>query len=151
MEKLFETAIFTRHSLLRILKGKSYEKLVKIPEGFNNSLFWNIAHLLITQQLLFYKLSGKPLMIDPEMVAKYGKGSIATEKVSEEDIEYVKDHLVSAMVKTREDFENGFFNQMETYKTSTGIELRNIEDVISFSAFHDGIHLGIVLAILKVI
>ena len=137
--------------MLKILKSKSYEELVKIPEGFNNSLFWNIAHLLVTQQLLFYKLSGKELKIDNEMVAKYGKGSKATEKVSTHDIDYIKDHLVSAMEKTRDDYEKRLFNEMETYKTSTGIELRNIEDVISFSTFHDGIHLGIVLAILKVI
>ena len=151
MEKLFETAIFTRRSMLKILEGKTYEELVRIPEGFNNSLFWNIAHLLITQQLLCYKLSGKSLMIDTELVAKYGKGSIATEKISTYDIDYVKDHLVSAMEKTKEDHEKGLFDNMETYKTSTGIELRNIEDVISFSTFHDGIHLGIVLALLKVI
>ncbi|UCE93463.1 MAG: DinB family protein [Flavobacteriaceae bacterium] len=151
MEKLFETAIFTRQSMLKILKSKSYEDLVKIPSGFNNSIFWNIAHLLITQQLLFYKLSGKALMIDSELVDKYGKGSIATEKVSPSDIDYVKDHLVSAMEKTSDDYEKGIFDQMDTYKTSTGIELTNIEDVISFSTFHDGIHLGIVLALLKVI
>ncbi|MCA0932901.1 DinB family protein [Lutimonas saemankumensis] len=151
MEKLFETAVFTRQSMLQILKSKSYEELVKIPQGFNNSLFWNIAHLLVTQQLLFYRLSGKSLGIEPEMVVKYGKGSVATEKVSKDDIDYVMNLLVSAMEKTREDYFKGVFDQVETYKTSTGIELRNIEDVISFSTFHDGIHLGIVLAILKVI
>jgi hypothetical protein len=30
-----------------------------VPDGFNNSIAWNIAHILVTQQLLHYKLSGK--------------------------------------------------------------------------------------------
>ena len=76
MEKLFETALFTRVSLLNILESKSYEELVHIPKEFKNSIFWNIAHLLVTQQLLCYKLSGLEIKIDQDLVSKYGKGAI---------------------------------------------------------------------------
>jgi len=34
----------------------SLEQLNKIPEGFNNNLIWNIAHCVVTQQLLCYKV-----------------------------------------------------------------------------------------------
>ena len=73
MEKLFETALFTRNSMLKIMEKKSHDELVKIPENFRNSIFWNIAHLLVTQQLLCYKLSGLDLTIDETMISKYGK------------------------------------------------------------------------------
>ena len=93
MEKLFETAIFTRKSLLKIMETRNFEVLVKIPHNFRNSIFWNIAHLLVTQQLLCYRLSGLDLTIDEEMVSKYGKGAIATSEVSIEDIDYVVEVL----------------------------------------------------------
>jgi hypothetical protein len=35
--------------------------------------------------------------------------------------------------------------------TSAEIELKSVEDAISFSAYHDGIHLGIVLSLLKIV
>jgi len=151
MEKLFETALFTRVSLLKILESKTYEELVHIPKNFNNSIFWNVAHLLVTQQLLCYKMSGLDIKIDQDMVGKYGKGAIAITEVEPSDIEYVKDNLVAAMAQTKEDYYNGLFTNFTPYMTSTGIELKNIEDAAGFSAFHDGIHLGIVLSLLKIV
>ena len=151
MEKLFETALFTRNSMLKIMETKSHEELVKIPKNFRNSIFWNIAHLLVTQQLLCYKLSGLDLKIDETMISKYGKGSIATVDVKESDIQYVKDHLLKAMEETRNDFNKGLFKDFKTYMTSTGIELKSIEDAISFNTFHDGIHVGIVLSLMKIV
>lgn len=151
MEKLFETALFTRSSLLKILEKKPYEELVKIPVNFRNSIFWNIAHLLVTQQLLCYRLSGLEIRIDEDMVEKYGKGSVATENVKESDIEYVKEHLLTAMKETHKDYNRGLFKDFKAYMTSAEIELKSVEDAISFSAYHDGIHLGIVLSLLKIV
>ena len=151
MEKLFETALFTRVSLLNILESKSYEELVHIPEKFKNSIFWNIAHLLVTQQLLCYKLSGLEIKIDQDLVGKYGKGATAIAEVEPSDIQYVKDNLVAAMTQTKEDFDNGLFVNFTPYMTSTGIELKSVEDAIAFSTFHDGIHLGIVLSLMKIV
>jgi len=151
MEKLFKTALFTRSSLLNILEKKSDKELLKIPENFRNSIFWNIAHLLVTQQLLCYKLSGLEIKIDEAMVSKYGKGSIATEDVTADDIQYVKEHLLDAMKATQIDYDKGLFKDFNSYMTSTGIELKSIEDAISFSAFHDGIHLGVVLSLMKIV
>ena len=151
MDKLFDTALFTRKSLLKVMETRSYEDLVKIPNNFRNSIFWNIAHLLVTQQLLCYKLSGLDLAIDEEMVGKYGKGAIATSKVSKEDIEYVKANLLILVDKLKEDYEKGKFENYKSYMTSTNIELCNIEDALTFSNFHDGIHLGVVLSLMKII
>ena len=149
MEKIFETAIFTRESLLKIMEERNHESLVKIPGGFNNSIFWNIAHLMVSQQLLFYRLSGMDLIIDEDMINKYGKGALATAEVPIEDIEYVKNNLLEMSIKLKEDYTKGSFEHFKPYMTSTGIELLNIDDALKFSGFHDGIHLGMVLSLMK--
>lgn len=151
MEKLFETALFTRSSMLRILESKSYEELVKIPDNFKNSIFWNIAHVLVTQQLLCYKLCGLDLKIEESMVEKYGKGTLAFEEVERSDIEYVKNHLENATLHLQEDYINDVFKDYKPYMTSTGIELKSIEDALTFSTFHDGIHLGVILSLMKIV
>ena len=151
MEKLFEAALFTRTSMLNILENRPFEELVKIPVHFRNSIFWNIAHVLVTQQLLCYRLSGLDLKIREDMVIKYGKGSLATESIDESDILYVREELVNAMKNTFEDYNNGMFKQFKPYMTSTGIELKSIDDALGFSNFHDGIHLGVVLSLMKIV
>lgn len=151
MEKIFEASLFTRTSFLKIMEKHSYSELVKIPENFRNSIFWNIAHVLVTQQLLCYRLSGLDIQIDESFVGKYGKGSIATEDVEVSDIEYVKNNLLGAMKQTQEDYDKKVFGAYKPYMTSTGIELKSIDDAVSFSGFHDGIHLGIVMSIMKLV
>ncbi|MCP4884915.1 MAG: DinB family protein [Flavobacteriales bacterium] len=151
MEKLFKTASFTRSTLVKIMEKRSNEELLKIPENYNNSIFWNIAHLLVTQQLICYKLSGLKIKIDESMVSKYGKGSIATEDTDVADIQYVKNHILDLSQEIEHDYDKGLFKDFNPYMTSTGIELRSIEDAISFGAFHDGIHLGVILSLMKIV
>ncbi len=151
MDKIFETAIFNRKTLVHFLNELSHEQLIKIPKNFNNSIFWNIAHILITQQLLTYKLSGLPLNIDVSLVEKYTKGSKATTDITKEEVDYVKNNLVSTVLKTQEDYNNGFFKNYVRYDTSVNISLNNIDESLQFMAFHDGIHLGVILSLKKVV
>lgn len=151
MDKLFETAVFTRKSVLQVLESLTDEQRVKIPETHRNSVFWNVAHLMVTQQLLTYRLSGLPLCIDEVFVERYGKGSEATEEVSDQDIEFVKKNIVSLSDRTRQDYEKGLFGNYKPYMTSTGIELASVEEALKFSAFHDGIHLGVILSLKKLV
>ena len=151
MHKLFETAVFTRKSLLGILDAMSVEQMLRIPEPHRNSVFWNVAHLMVTQQLLLYRLSGFPLHIEEGWVERYGKGSTASEQVPAQDIDFVRKNIVSLCEQAQQDFEKGLFKSYKPYMTSTGIELTSLEEALEFSAFHDGIHLGIVLSLKKLV
>jgi len=151
MDKLFETALFTRKALLQILENLTQEQMLRIPEPHRNSVFWNVAHLMVTQQLLMYRLSGMPLHIEEGFVECYGKGSVASEEVSSEDIEFVRKNIIPLCERAQRDYEKGLFQSYKPYMTSTGIELKSLEDGLKFSAFHDGIHLGVILSLKKLV
>jgi len=61
----------TRKFYNKFLEKTSLDDLNKIPQGFNNNIIWNIGHIVVTQQLLAYKLSGLPMMVSDSMIAKY--------------------------------------------------------------------------------
>ena len=151
MDKIFETALFNRKALIHYLDSMSHEQLIAIPENFNNSMIWNIGHILVTQQLLTYKLSGLPLKINTELVEKYAKGSKATQNVSKAEVLDIKNNLISAVLQTQEDYNKGVFKNYEPYLTSLDISLDSIDDALKFNAFHDGIHLGILMSLKKVV
>jgi hypothetical protein len=149
MEFTFDTILKNRKILYKFLKETPLDVLNKIPEGFNNSLFWNIAHVAITQELLVYNLSGLPMNVSDEMVAKYRKGTKPEVPATEAELEDVKKLIFSTFERMKQDYENGVFKAYSPYTTSTGTTLNNVEEAINFNLFHEGIHLGYILALFR--
>ena len=69
----YNVTLQNRKLLSKFLEKFSLDQLNKIPEGYRNSVFWNIAHTIVTQQLLVYGLSNTPFLIASELVNTYKK------------------------------------------------------------------------------
>jgi hypothetical protein len=149
MQWTFDILEKNRKLMASFLDKFSVEQLNTVPEGFNNNIIWNIAHLVATQQLLTYKLSGLPMRVDEAFVEAYRKGTKANGMVSAEDIATIKSMLFSSVEQTKEDYNNGVFKSYNAYTTSTGSTLTSFEDAMAFNNYHEGIHLGYILAMKK--
>lgn len=149
MEQTFEINRISRKIVLQFLENYSLEQLNKIPEGFKNNLIWNIAHIVVTQQLLVYKFSGLPMMVSDELVQKYIKGSKPEHVVTQTEVDEIKSLLVKTINQTKEDYENKMFKYYQEYPTSTGFVLKNVEDAMVFNNFHEGLHIGIMMSLRK--
>ncbi len=151
MKNLLDLTLQTRKGFYYILKNTPREELLKIPKGYNNNIWWNIAHIVSTQQALVYGLSGLQIEISQELKDKFKKGTVPDGTATDAEIEQVKGLLFSTIEKTIKDFENGLFKNFKEYPTSAGITLKNLEDAISFNLFHEGLHLGSVFALQKAV
>ncbi len=149
MHDTIEITRVNRRILEKMLDNYSLEQLNKVPEGFNNNLIWNIAHVVVTQQLLVYKLSGLPMMIDDKMVNTYKKGTKTEGAVTQQEVDKVRGLLFSTLDQTEKDLKTGVFKSFNEYPTSTGFVLKSLEDAMHFNNFHEGIHLGYILALKK--
>ena len=94
MEKQFEILKASRIIILKVIENLSLEQINKIPTGFKNNIAWNVAHLLVTHQLLLYKLSGLPIAISDEMVKKYTKGSAPESDIIQQELEQIKEQFL---------------------------------------------------------
>jgi hypothetical protein len=142
----------TRKSFHKIIENNSLEALNKIPNGFNNNIIWNIGHIVVTQQLLAYKLSGLPMMLSDALVGKYRKDTKPEAAVTQIEVNEIKDLLFTTIEKTKVDYNNNVFKDYNAYTVSTtGNTLTNISEAFEFILFHEGIHLGYVLALLRAI
>jgi hypothetical protein len=149
MDWAFDIAIKNRKLLESFIEKHTLEELNKVPEGFNNNIIWNIAHTIVTQQLLVYNLSGRPMLLSEEMVAAYRKGTKTERDLSQDQVNVVKGLLFSTIDKTKEDYDNKFFQSYTKYTVSTKSTLSNVEEAIDFNNFHEGIHFGYILALRK--
>jgi len=140
-----------RMLMLKVIDGLTIEQVNTVPKGFNNNIAWNVAHLVVTQQLLCYKLSGLPCAVSDEMIAAYKKGTSPSKEISSEEFEEVKKLFVSLPVRFEEDYDAGLFKAYNEYTTSVGVTLSDIETACSFNLFHEGIHLGVLLALKRLV
>lgn len=151
MKESFILHSATRQNVLNAIKELSLGKLNKVPTGYNNSIAWNVAHIVVTQQLLHYMMSNQPMLVSEELVAQYRKGTHVEAPISEEDWKTVLNLLRSQPERLQEDYEKQIFNNFNYYPTSYGFELNNIEEAILFNNVHEALHLGYIMAMKKLL
>lgn len=149
MEKQVEILKANRKGVLSLIEGLSIEQLNKIPQGFKNNIAWNVAHLLVTQQLLCYKLSGLPMKVSDDLVTRFQKGSLPSGFIDEKELSEIKEQLLTIIDDFINDYNNNIFKEFKPYTTSANVTLNNLSDAIEFNNFHEGIHFGYMLAMKK--
>ena len=145
----FDVLRKSRLLALKELDGLTLAQIHEIPNGFKNNIAWNIAHLVVTQQLLHYKLSNLNCLCSDDLISMYKKGTLPTKNFTEEEFEEVKELFVALPDTLEEDFEAGIFQNFTEYATSAGVVLNSFESAVVFNNFHEGIHYGIIRAIKK--
>ena len=138
----FETMKFSRTRISELIEPLSVKQFNKIPEGLNTNIIWNIGHILASQQLFMYKKTNLPFTIDSEIITKYKSGSKVPTNVSEEEINQIKGLLFSTLEQVERDYYDSTFMQFESFTTKRGVPIETIEDAVSFHTFHEGVHLG---------
>ncbi len=151
MKIQFDILTKTRAIVLHYISGLSLDQMHVIPEGFNNHIAWNIAHLVVTQQLLHYKLSGKDCLVSDDLIMAYKKGTKPSNTFSQEEFDEVIT-LFKGLPKTlEEDYESSIFSEYDSYKTSTGFVIDTMEKAIIFNNFHESLHLGVIMSLRKLV
>ena len=93
MKKYFDIMQKTRINFLQLLDGLTIEQLNTIPTGFNNNLIWNFAHLLATQQVIFYGLANLTPNVDEQFIKSYRRFTKPEAFVSEAEFDTIKQNF----------------------------------------------------------
>src|SRR5690606_16285595 len=117
-----------RKKLLEFTDSHSVGQLNAIPPGFSNNLIWNLAHIIVVQQMLVYKLSGMPMMISDEMVEGYKRGTRPVGAVTAAKIEQIKSLLFDTIDQAQTDLAAGNFSFYNEFTTMSGYTIRNAQD-----------------------
>lgn len=148
---LVEQLAITRKNLVESVSALDDEQLLRIPKGFSNHILWNLGHLAVTQQLLLYGLAKLPMYVSEPMIGDFRKGSSPRQwktTYSRAEIEHL---LLELPKKLGEDIEKGIFGAREPYMTSANVALNTFEEALTYNHFHEGLHLGSILALKKLV
>ena len=136
----------TRQNILTVIQNLSADQLNRVPAGFNNNLIWNAGHVLVTQQLLYYKLSQRTPHVEEATIERYRRGTKPEGRVAQKEIDYIRQRLIETVALAEQDIAQDIFQSFHPYTTTFGMELKSIEDAMHFNNLHETLHLGYMMA-----
>jgi hypothetical protein len=149
MNAILDLTYRNRKAMLKIIESLSTAQLNYIPEAFNNNIIWNLAHVISVQQGLVYGLSNLNFKVEKDFVKAYTKGTMPQGDVSEKDIAYIKEQLLYTIEETEIDLNENRFNTYKDYPVMLGNTLTNVTEAMQFNNYHEGLHLGAIMALKK--
>ena len=151
MIKQIESIRKIRRFLLEFIKDLDIDQLNKIPPGFNNNIIWNIAHLIAGQQGVCYIRAGLKTWVEEDFFNAYKPGTKPVGSMDEEQVEKIKELFFSTLDILEQDYQKALWNSYPAWTTRYGLEVKSIDDAMDFLLVHEGLHLGYVMALKKVV
>ena len=137
----------TREFILQIVNALSTEELNYIPSGFNNNIIWNVGHIFTGQQRVCYLRSDLPAQIQFEAYSNYIPGSVPTAFVQQDQIARIKELFLPLIDNFQHDYDHQLFLTYKSFVVPYGFEVATIDQAIHFMLFHEGLHLGYIMAL----
>ena len=150
IEKI-ETIRKTRNFLLDGIKDLTNEQLNTVLPGFNNNIVWNLGHLVASQQGICYGRAGLKICVPEDFFNSYKPGSKPGGKVSEQEVEKIKELLFTSLDVFEQDYGKNLWPSYPVWITRSGVEINSIDKAIEFLHFHEGLHSGYILTMKRIV
>ena len=135
---------------LGALKDLSAEQWTTVPEGFGNNVLWNAGHIAYYTGVFMYGPCGKPVPLPEVYKGWFKEGSSPKDWSDAPDAKDVLGRLGSQMDEIEKELGAGAFEGHQGMELF-GNKLDSIPKVLTFHCTHEGIHLGRIMSLLKLI
>ena len=153
LKRAFDDLVILRNKNIALINTIDDNKLLTIPDGLNNNIYWQAGHILTVQASLLYKRTAQPLPIDKTYLNYFGKGT--SPKGFDDNIptiEILLEQLKSSLLHTESNYiENASLPYDETITVSTDHQLSTFADALLFLPLHEAYHFGSMSAMKKLL
>ena len=138
-----------RTYLLQQTETLSIEQLNLIPQGFNNNIIWNMAHLISAQQGVCYLRAGKAVRVEDHLLTPFLTNTKPEKFINAVEVAEIRARIITTLDELQTDYDAGHFsnytpspNILRVY----GVELTSIDHALEFLLYHEGVHCGYIMA-----
>ncbi|KAB7709136.1 DinB family protein [Bacillus aerolatus] len=148
----WEQLDFVRTATVNTLEKIDENKWDKQPEGFSNTIKWNAGHIYVSLES-FLKAADSEFQTNVEEYAPFfGMGTKPSEwPDNAPSKEQIIQLLTDQKTRVQQHFKDRLSDQPANEIKIGPLSLNTINDVINFSLFHEGLHLGVIQAQLKIL
>lgn len=143
-----------RRQTINYVKDISDSAAEIIPAGLRNNIKWNLGHLYVVQERFAFQLTGKETKFPTNINKLFDLGT----KPSDWDMEPpTMSQLIDLLTEQIERIESALSNKLKEeinphYKSaSTGITFTTVEQLLSFSIYHEALHFATIKNIKSII
>ena len=139
---LFKQLAFVRSLTLKEAEGINEETSLIIPDRFNNNIKWNLGHIYHAQERFAFSFTGDEMIMPDAFHGWFGRGT----KPADWQGELPKmDELRALLEQQTERIERQVAHRLpypigEPFATSTGLTLSSVEEMLTYSLHHEGLH-----------
>jgi len=148
---VFSTMNIVRNFTLGNLRDVSVEAMQRIPEGFKNNILWNAGHIGVVQCELLHGLSKRALPLPEGWVEWFDNGTSPMDWNDPPAARDVMDVLEGLTSQIENDYRDGVFDGFQPAELAPGIAFNTFEEAAQFHCVHEGLHLGVIMTLKKLV
>lgn len=145
---LFKQMAFVRGQTLKMLEGVTEDIADRIPEGFRNTIRWQLGHIYVVLERCAFQYLGLPLHLPTGFKEQfeYGTSPLNTPvSVLVPTLQELETLLKEQQERIQEALEHRLQEKIvPPYTTSAGMTLETPEQFLSFNLYHEGMHLSVI-------
>lgn len=145
---LFKQTAFVRGQTLKLMEGVTEEIADRIPEGFRNNIRWNLGHIYVVLERLAFQYIGLPQHLPEGFKEHFEYGTSPLNNPVSIRVPTLKE-LEALLKNQQERIHEALAHRLQEkvnppYTTSAGMTLETPEQFLSFSLYHEGMHLSVI-------
>lgn len=150
---IFKQLRFIRENTVGHVADMKDETSLIIPEGFNNNIKWNLGHIYVVQEKLAFQFIGEQMHLPDPFDQLFGRGTKPSDWGEEvppiHELIVLLENQVCRMEKKLKSRTKETVKQ--SFTTSTGLTLLTVEEFLSYSLYHEGMHFDAIKTIKRMI
>lgn len=133
----------TRALTLKVLDATPEELADVVPQGYSNSIRWNLGHIVYIQERLAYEVGGQPIHL-PEIYARLFAAGTKPADWQEQPptLAEIREQLVAQTARIKESHQGDLNVPLpQPFTNKSGITFDTVGGCLLFSFFHEALHL----------
>lgn len=137
-----------RNRLLQLVEGCPEDKRNVVPAGFNNSIHWQIGHVLAVSDRLIFTLSEQPSLVSTSYISFFGNG---TKPADWQEDPPAWEDIIAQLKEQPAQIRESLHEKLDMPVKENMMKAATIEQLINFSIMHEANHFGVISAMMKVL
>ncbi|MGF2618346.1 DinB family protein [Rossellomorea vietnamensis] len=150
--QLFKQMDFIRMRTIAALDNTTEEMADLVPDGFKNSIRWNLGHIYLSQENLIHSFAGEKGQIPEGFPELFGfNTSPDSWEATPPSLPELRQLLSEQPKRLKDSFLGRLSEKGEKpFQMTKEIAFETLAEVVSFANWHEGLHQGAITSIKRV-